>query len=320
MEHGTYASAGVDIDKGDRFVEFIRSMPSRAVSKEIGGFSGGFEIDTQKYRRPVVLSTTDGVGTKLLVAQRVGRFDTVGIDLVAMCVNDLIVCGAAPASFLDYIACGSIDETVLREIMKGIVAGCELADCPLTGGETAELPGMYRPGELDLAGFAVGVAEHDELLPKKESIVAGDVVLGLPSAGIHSNGLSLARKALADAAPSLWEELLRPTKIYVRDLRTLFETRAVLAAAHITGGGLEGNFARVIPPGLRAVFRYDWAVPDIFRAIRDAAGIDENEMRRVFNMGIGIAFVVHATERDSVLDHAARSGITAVEIGELVRG
>lgn len=314
----SYSAAGVDIDRGDRFVDFIRAIGSRAVSKGIGGFSGGMELDLARWKHPVLLTTTDGVGTKLLVAQRLKRFNTVGIDLVAMCVNDLIVCGATPLLFLDYIAASRLDERLLHEIIRGIVAGCEQGGCVLSGGETAEMPDLYAPGDFDLAGFAVGVVEKDEMLPRLDRIARGDVILALPSTGIHSNGLSLARKVLpAEGADGYWEELLKPTKIYVRELSTLLATGSILAAAHVTGSGLEGNLVRVIPEGLRPIFSYDWEVPQIFTAIQEQGKVSLEEMRRVFNMGIGIAFIVKRTDLAAIVDAAARGNIPLLEIGEL---
>lgn len=196
MDIKSYAEAGVDIEKGDRFAEFIGSLKSKAVSGEIGGFAGGIEIDTEKYKKPVLLSTTDGVGTKLLIARQLEKYDTIGIDLVAMCVNDLIVCGADPVNFLDYIACGKLNEKQMQEIIKGVVEGCEQSECILAGGETAEMPDVYAEDDFDLAGFCVGLVNKDNILPKKDKISKGDTVLALPSAGIHSNGLSLARKVI----------------------------------------------------------------------------------------------------------------------------
>jgi phosphoribosylformylglycinamidine cyclo-ligase len=316
----TYAGAGVDIDKGDRFAAFIKRHPSGAVSKSIGGFSGVASVDLKRYRDPLLLSTTDGVGTKLLVAQRLKKFDTVGIDLVAMCVNDLAVCGARPFSFLDYIAIGAVEETVLEELFAGIVRGCELAGCELSGGETAELPDMYPPGAFDLAGFASGVVERSEMLPRLQAVGAGDPIMALPSVGIHSNGLSLARKCIPDRESAIWEELLRPTKIYVEELLALTATGFLTAAAHITGGGLEANFGRVVPEGLHAHFSWSWDVPEIFETIRRFGDVDESEMRRVFNMGIGIAFIVPARDAAALTTVAHERGIAIATIGEIVRG
>lgn len=320
MKTGAYSRAGVDIDRGERFVDFIKALPSEAVSKSLGGFSGELEIDLRRFPHPVLMTTTDGVGTKLIVAQRLGRYDTVGIDLVAMCANDLLVSGAEPLVFLDYIACSRIDENVLQALVRGIVTGCELAGCRLSGGETAELPDMYREGEFDLAGFAVGVAERGKVLPRLAEMNEGDVIMGLPSVGIHANGLSLARKVVPERERTLWEELLRPTKIYSREVRALCETGLVLGAAHITGGGLDGNFRRIVPSGLTAQFHYRWSVPEIFDAIQRFGSVAEEEMRRVFNMGIGIAFVVSPGSVSEIARVASDSGFEVLTIGELSRG
>lgn len=320
MNPNTYRSAGVDIGKGDAFTDFIKRFPSPAVSTSIGGFSGAVEFDAQKYRHPLLLSTTDGVGTKLIVAQRLGRFDTVGIDLVAMSVNDLAVCGAAPLSFLDYIAVGKIDENVLHEIIRGVIRGCEIAGCTLAGGETAELPDMYRPGEFDLAGFCTGIVDRESLLPRTTQMAEGDAIVGLPSSGIHSNGLSLARKVIRDEDAASWNALLEPTRIYVSELERLFPTGAVLGAAHITGGGLHDNFVRVIPHDLTPRFTWNWPVPEIFGTIQKSGSIETSEMRAVFNMGIGIAMVVQRSRVQDFLKFAADAEIGVLEIGELVRG
>ena len=313
----SYRDAGVDMDKGDRFVEYIKAIRSPAIDPGIGGFSAAIDVASLGMRHPVLLTTTDGVGTKILVAQRLGKLDTVGIDLVAMCVNDLVVCGARPVQFLDYIACGRIQEDRLQALMKGIVRGCELAGCRLGGGETAEMPDVYGPDEFDLAGFAVGAVEKDRLLPRLADIRAGDVLLGIASSGIHSNGLSLARKALPE---SEWGLLLEPTRIYAPEMSALCATGHVLAAAHITGSGLHGNLERVVPEGLRIAFSFDWPVPAVFQRIQEAGGVSDAEMRAVFNLGIGIAIVAHP-ERAGVLDAAAReAGFSLLCIGTLERG
>jgi len=313
----TYSEAGVDIDRGDRFVQFIKSIRSPAVDPGIGGFSAALPIETLGFRSPVLLTTTDGAGTKLLVARKLGKYDTIGIDLVAMSVNDLIVCGARPVIFLDYIACGRIDETRMQDIMRGIVRGCELAGCSLGGGETAEMPDLYGVDDFDLAGFAVGLAEKDAVLPRKSEIRTGDLILGLPSSGIHSNGLSLARKLIPETDAEAWEEMLIPTRIYAAELRTLTESGRVLAAAHITGGGLFGNLQRVIPEALRPRFTFDWPVPPIFPRIQSAGGISDEEMRAVFNLGIGIAMIAHPADRASLRGLAAANGFELLDIGVL---
>jgi phosphoribosylformylglycinamidine cyclo-ligase len=315
-----YTSAGVDIEKGDRFARFITSIKSKAVSSGIGGFSGGIEFDPSRYRRPLLLSTTDGVGTKLLVAQKLGKFDTLGIDLVAMSVNDLAVCGAQPLSFLDYIACGKLNQDLLGNIIKGIVAGCEMADCVLVGGETAEMPDLYHGDDFDLAGFCVGIVEKDLMLPRREVMAAGDPLYAIPSAGIHSNGLSLARKAVPESDTAAWEEFLVPTRIYVRELMGLCASKTIAAAAHITGGGLEGNLARVLAPGLAPRFTWDWKTPPVFGKIAEYGCIKTEEMRRVFNMGVGIALVVPQKQERDFLAAAAEAHIEVFPIGELVHG
>jgi phosphoribosylformylglycinamidine cyclo-ligase len=315
-----YEKAGVSIRKGDEFAEFIKGIPSKAVSKGIGGFAGGAALDLKGYREPVLLSTTDGVGTKLLVARKLRRYDTIGIDLVAMSVNDLVVCGARPIQFLDYIACGRIDEGVLHAVIEGVVAGCEQAGCELTGGETAEMPDVYGLDDIDLAGFAVGIVEKNKMLPRLDRMEAGDLVLGMPSTGVHSNGYSLARKAVDPEDRKTWEELLVPTKIYVRELLELISTGRVLGAAHITGSGLLGNVERVIPRELRARFSWDWAAPPIFAKIQAGGGVGDEEMRSVFNMGIGMAVIAKREEAEGLLEIAASKGIALVRAGELVRG
>ncbi len=312
-----YQKAGVSIRKGDEFAEFIKAFPSKAVSKGLGGFAGGSPLDLKGYREPLLLSTTDGVGTKILVAKRLGRYDTIGIDLVAMSVNDLVVCGAKPLQFLDYIACGKIREKLLQELMGGIIAGCEQAGCELTGGETAEMPDVYGEDDLDLAGFAVGIVEKAKLLPRLERMEAGDLLLGLPSSGVHSNGYSLARKAIDPDDSVAWDELLVPTKIYVKEVLELIGTGRVLAAAHITGSGLQGNVERVIPRGLRARFDWTWPVPRIFSRIQDGGSISDDEMRAVFNMGIGMVIIAKKEEAAGLIEIAAAKDITLLEIGSL---
>ncbi len=318
MDIKTYSDAGVDIEKGDRFASYISSIKSSAVSKAIGGFAGGVELDMSGYKKPVMMSSTDGVGTKLIVAQKLKKFDTIGIDLTAMCVNDLAVCGAWPLSFLDYIGCGSLDEEIMKEVIKGIVDGCEQAECILAGGETAEMPDIYAGNDFDLAGFCVGIAEKSEILPFTDKIRKGDIILGLPSSGIHSNGLSLARKIIPDDDKTLMKMLLEPTVIYVRAMKKLTSTGKILSAAHITGGGLEGNLSRVIPDTVKPDFNYNWKVPEIFVAIQSLGNIEQAEMRKVFNMGVGIAMIVHPQDADTVIKAASESGIDIFEAGRLV--
>ncbi len=313
----TYQEAGVDIDRGDRFVDFIKSIKSKAVDAGIGGFSSALALDTLGFTSPVLMTTTDGTGTKLLVARALGIYDTIGIDLVAMNVNDLLVCGARPLVFLDYIACGRIDETRLHALMRGIVKGCELAGCSLGGGETAEMPDVYDAEDFDLAGFAVGIAEKSNMLPRKDEIRAGDVILGLPSTGIHSNGLSLARKAIPQSDRAAWQEMLVPTRIYATELGALIASKKLLAAAHITGGGLYGNLQRVIPDKCTPRFTFDWPVPPIFEKIRKAGDVSNQEMRSVFNLGVGIAMIAHAADAGALHALARQEGFELLDIGVL---
>ena len=311
----TYKSAGVDIERGDRFVSFIQGMKSPAIPDNLGAFAGAVDLDWKRFQDPVLLNTCDGVGTKLLVAKKLNRYDTIGIDLVAMCANDLIVCGVKPLAFQDYIACGRITNKVLQPVMRGIVKGCELAECLLTGGETAELPDMYARDDFDLAGFCSGVGERTNLLPKKKSISEGDLVWGLPSSGIHSNGISLARKILQDEKEL--EEMLTPTKIYVHEMNPLIESGLVLAAAHVTGGGLIANLKRVIPRELAPSIDFNWPRPWIFDRIQECGEIAEDEMRKVYNLGIGIALVVSAATEDEFDSLLKARGITALRLGRL---
>lgn len=311
----TYSEAGVDIEKGDRFASFIGNIQSKAVSNSIGGFAGGIEIDTDKYKKPVLLSCTDGVGTKLMVAQQMQKFDTLGIDLVAMCVNDLIVCGASPLVFLDYIGCGKLNEDVLKEVIKGIVEGCEQAGCTLAGGETAEMPDMYSDNEFDLAGFSVGIVEKSQMLPQLDKIESGDILFGMASVGVHSNGLSLARKTIALDDKVNMEKLLTPTKIYVKEIETLLQSEQIIAAAHITGGGLEGNIVRALPENLKPELNWEWEKPEIFNTIQKNGNISDSEMKKVFNMGIGMILIVKKDNEQSFLKFSKENNINIFKAG-----
>ncbi len=312
----TYKDAGVDTAAGEALVRAIaplaRSTHRPEVIGELGGFSGLFRLDPRQLDEPLLVAATDGVGTKLKVALAAGRHDTVGIDLVAMCVNDLVVCGAEPLFFLDYFATGALDLERGRAVVAGIADGCRQAGCALLGGETAEMPGFYAAGEYDLAGFAVGLVERRSLLAP-ERVRAGDVLLGLAASGLHSNGYSLVRRALLDgeARPpaAVLDELLCPTRIYVPACRALLAGVELHALAHITGGGLPGNLPRALPPGLAAEVRADsWPVPPVFERVREAGGVDPAEMLATFNMGIGMVAIVPpaaAAEARSILEQQA---------------
>jgi phosphoribosylformylglycinamidine cyclo-ligase len=302
----TYAGAGVDIDAGEALVEAIKPLAKSTARAGaiggLGGFGALFDLRAAGYADPILVATTDGVGTKLKLAIEAGIHDTVGIDLVAMCVNDLVVQGAEPLLFLDYYATGRLAVEHGRAVVAGIAEGCRQAGCALVGGETAEMPGLYAAGDYDLAGFAVGAAERDTLLP--QGVAPGDAVLGLASTGVHSNGFSLVRRVAAEAgldwaspapfAPgeTLGAALLAPTRIYVRSLLALHRAGLLKAAAHITGGGLPGNLPRVLPAGTVAALRADWPVPPVFLWLARAGRIAPDEMLRVFNCGVGMAVVV----------------------------
>ena len=330
----TYAEAGVDIDAGNRMVELIkplvRATRRPGADAEIGGFGGLFDLKRTGFKDPVLVAATDGVGTKLKIAIDTGRHDTIGIDLVAMSVNDLVVQGAEPLFFLDYFACGKLAPETGALIVKGVAAGCKEAGCALIGGETAEMPGLYRDGDYDLAGFAVGAAERDALLPRGD-IGAGDVVLGLASSGIHSNGYSLARRVVErsglgwdapapfDKSKTLGEALLTPTRIYVKScLAAMRETKALKGLAHITGGGFPDNIPRVLPDG--AGVALDLArvpVPPVFKWLAATGGIAEPEMLRTFNCGIGMIAIVDAGDADAITDVLTRAGETVVRLGKV---
>jgi phosphoribosylformylglycinamidine cyclo-ligase len=326
----SYRDAGVDIDAGDALVERIKPMARRTMRPEvlagIGGFGGLVEIG-KRFREPVLVAGTDGVGTKLMLAFELDRHDTVGIDLVAMSVNDILVQGAEPLFFLDYFACGKLDVDVAAQVVGGIASGCEQAGCALIGGETAEMPGMYPPGEYDLAGFAVGVVEKTAIIDGR-GIVAGDVVLGLASSGPHSNGFSLIRRIVAQsgmtlAAPfdsgTLGAALLAPTRIYVKPLLALMHDLPVKGMAHITGGGLLENVPRMLPEGTQArLVRSAWSRPPIFDWLQRHGNVADGEMHRVFNCGVGMAVVVAAEHAERALKHLRDSGEQATRIGAII--
>ncbi|MDA0275421.1 MAG: phosphoribosylformylglycinamidine cyclo-ligase [Proteobacteria bacterium] len=318
----SYRDAGVDIDAGDALVDAIRPFAKRTLRPEvlagIGGF-GALCAIPNKYREPVLVSGTDGVGTKLKLAFQLGRHDTVGIDLVAMSVNDVLVQGAEPLFFLDYFACGKLEASVAAEVIKGIARGCEQAGCALIGGETAEMPGMYPSGEYDLAGFCVGVVERDAIITGK-TIAPGDAVLGLASSGAHSNGYSLVRRILERARPPAGVDLLTPTRIYVKPMLALMQSLSVKGMAHITGGGITGNVPRMLPEGTRAVIeRKAWPRTELFDWLQQAGGVVEDEMHRVFNCGIGMAMVVAEADVARAMQELESAGETVYRIGRIER-
>jgi phosphoribosylformylglycinamidine cyclo-ligase len=333
----SYRDAGVDIDAGNALVAAIkplaRSTRRPGADADLGGFGGLFDLKAAGFNDPVLVAANDGVGTKLRLAIETGRHDSIGIDLVAMCVNDLLAQGAEPLFFLDYFACGKLDVEVARSVVAGIAEGCRQAGCALIGGETAEMPGIYAGGDYDLAGFAVGAVERGQVLPRAD-IAAGDVLIGLPSSGVHSNGYSLVRRLVADAglawdarapfdpARTLGEALLEPTRIYVKPvLRVIRETGAVKALAHITGGGLSENVPRVLPDGIAAhVDLGTWLAPAVFGWLAEAGGLDEAEMLRTFNCGIGLVLVVARDGADAARRILAEAGESPVPIGEMAPG
>jgi len=332
-EKTTYRDAGVDIEEGNRFVQLIKPLVKATkrpeVLTDIGGFGGLFSLQSGKYKKPVLVSSTDGVGTKLKVAFMADKHDTVGIDLVAMCVNDIIVQGAEPLFFLDYFATGKLAAEKAVEVVKGISAGCLQAGCALIGGETAELPGFYQDGEYDLAGFTVGVADYDSIIDGS-SITVGDKIIGLASSGLHSNGYSLARKVFFEKmglkidshfealGKPLAEELLTPTHIYVKPLLNLIRDFSIKGMAHITGGGLLENVPRVLPQNCKAVIEKDsWPKLPVFEVLREAGNIEESEMYRTFNYGIGMVLVVPESQTEDVLSRLRGFNEKAYLIGEI---
>jgi phosphoribosylformylglycinamidine cyclo-ligase len=326
-------SIGAGDDAVARIKETVRSTFRPEVIGDIGGFGGLFRFDPSRYREPVLVSSTDGVGTKALVAEATGRFATIGIDLVAMCVDDIATQGAEPLFFLDYIAVGRLDPDQVAQLLEGVAAGCREAGCAIVGGEMAEHPGAMSPGQFDLVGFAVGVVERDRLVTG-EHVQAGDAVIGLPSPGLRSNGYSLARRVLleraglsldapayAGAHHSLADELLMPSVIYAPALLSLAESVDVRAMAHVTGGGLTGNLPRVLPPDCDAELdRRTWEVPQIFTEIQRLGEVADEEMMSVFNLGIGMVVVVPAGDAFRALDRLRAHGHRGVQIGQIVPG
>jgi phosphoribosylformylglycinamidine cyclo-ligase len=329
----SYKAAGVDIDAANHSVDLIKKWVQKTrrteVISDIGGFGGFFALNPTKYREPVLVSGTDGVGTKLKIAHMMGIHDTVGIDLVAMCVNDILVHGAEPLFFLDYIAVGKLEPTVIEALVKGVSTGCVQAGCALIGGETAEMPGFYKENEYDLAGFAVGAVERSEII-SGDQVKEGDLVIGLPSSGVHSNGYSLVRKVLLEKAgyeldqyiddfqKTMGEELLTPTRIYVKTVLGLLECAGVNGMAHITGGGIIENLQRILPSGLGAVIDSDSIdVPSVFKMVQQLGQVEKAEMFRTFNMGIGFVLVISPHYYDNVVKYLQGQGEKPVVIGRI---
>lgn len=327
----SYRDAGVDIDAGNQLVENIKSHVARTTRPEVigglGGFGGLFELPLDRYRNPVLVSGTDGVGTKLRLAIDSKRYRGVGIDLVGMCVNDILVSGAEPLFFLDYYATGKLDTEVAAEVVAGIADGCEQSGCALIGGETAEMPGMYEQGDFDLAGFSVGIVERDKIIDGSR-VTRDDVIIGLGASGPHSNGYSLIRKVLevsgedinsAFDGGTLADALLAPTRLYVKPVQRLMADHPINAMAHITGGGLPENLPRVLPEGVAADIDADsWQRPAIFNWLQQQGNISDQEMYRTFNCGIGFVLVVNAQSADAVIEHMTTEGIPASVIGHMV--
>ena len=335
MKKWSYRDAGVDIEKGDAFVQAIKPMVESTFRPEvltkIGGFAGCVSLNLERYKKPILVSSTDGVGTKLKIAFLMDRHDTVGIDLVAMCVNDIVVSGAKPLFLLDYFAASQLDPEKTMKVVSGIVKGCIEAECSLIGGETAEMPGFYKKGEYDLAGFAVGIVEDSQVIDGS-GVTVGDRLIGIASSGLHSNGFSLVRKLALDQlkldlekrveeiGEVLGEELLRPTRIYVKAILNLARDFNIVGIAHITGGGITGNLPRIIPKGCKAIVRKgSWDIPPIFSFLKEMGNISEEEMLRTFNNGIGMILIVRSKEVDDIIARLRSFGEKAFIIGEVGR-
>jgi len=328
-----YTEAGVNIDKGNAFVKEIKDVVASThrpgVLNDIGGFSSLIAIDTNKYKQPVLVNSTDGVGTKLAVAHMCNKHDTIGIDLVAMCVNDIIVGGAVPLCFLDYFAVGHLDLAIATKVVQGIAEGCRQAKCSLVGGETAEMPGLYRNDDYDLAGFVTGIVERDAIIDGSD-IRVGDTIIGLASSGLHSNGYSLVRKICFEELQlsvdqhidalgcTLGEELLKPTRIYVQSVMNVLKNYKINGMVHNTGGGFIDNIPRVLPKGFKAVIDTKaWQLPPIFSFLAEQGKVPMEEMYRTFNMGIGLMAIVDHTKASDILHHFAAVGETPFVIGHI---
>ena len=331
----TYKDAGVDIEKADKFVEqikgFVKGTFNKNVITPIGGFAGAYLLEIAKYKQPVITSSTDGVGTKLKIAQILDKHDTIGIDLVAMCVNDLITTTSKPLFFLDYFATGKLEPNVAVDVVKGIAEGCKQAQCALIGGETAEMPGMYKEGEYDLAGFSVGVVEKEKMLNGSKT-QKGDILIGIASSGVHSNGYSLVRKLIEvkgykyidyieEFGKTIGEELLTPTKIYVKSILKLSEEVDLHAIAHITGGGIPGNLIRVLNNDLTAVIEEgSWEILPVFKWIEKEGNVPKEEMYKTFNMGLGIIIALPEKDKEKALKILEEMGEKPYIVGYLKKG
>lgn len=329
-----YKKAGVDIELANNVINRVKPLISSTnipgVMSEIGHFSGMFSLAQEKISDPVLVSGTDGVGTKLKIAHYMKKHDTIGIDLVAMCVNDILTCGAKPLFFLDYLATGKLDEEDMVNIIEGIVQGCKISNCALLGGETAEMPGFYQKGEYDLAGFAVGIIDRTKIITGN-NIIPGDIVIGLPSSGVHSNGYSLVRKVfsiekksdlsqkVSTLSTSLGEELLKPTKIYVNTILTLLNEFTIKGIAHITGGGFLDNIPRILPAKTAVkIYRGEWPILPIFKLIQREGNITTSDMFHTFNMGIGMVIVADEEDEPAMLERLKEIGEPAYRIGQVV--
>lgn len=332
----TYKGAGVDISAGSRAVELIKPKVKTTwrpeVMADIGSFGGLFALDSRRYKEPVLVSGTDGVGTKLRIAHLLDRHDTIGIDCVAMCVNDVLVHGAEPLFFLDYLAVGRLEPEKVAEIVGGVAEGCRQSGCALIGGETAEMPGFYGDGEYDIAGFVVGVVDKEKMITG-QAVRDGDQLIGLASSGLHSNGYSLARKALLEVGGlslsephpalgrTLGEEMLVPTRIYAREVKELTSRFEVHGLVHITGGGLVENIPRMVPPGLKVrIKRGSWEIPPIFLLIQECGWVDDSEMFRTFNLGVGMVAIMPPKDAEAAMDYLNETGIKTFRIGLIQPG
>lgn len=334
IKNSKYAEAGVDIDKANRLVSrikpIVQSTYKKGVLAELGGFAGLFALDTDRYQNPVIVTSTDGVGTKLMIAFKTSMHNSVGIDLVAMSVNDIIVCGADPLVFLDYFACGKLDSGIAESVVRGIADGCVQAGCSLVGGETAEMPGMYPDNEYDLAGFVVGAVSRDKIVDGSE-IAVGDVLIGLASSGLHSNGYSLVRKIIFEqlkldvndrveelGAGTVGEVLLTPTKIYARTVSNILKQFKVNGIVHITGGGFPDNIPRIMPQSCNVVIdRNAWELPAVFRFLQYNGGISEEDMWRTFNCGVGMVLIVPNSQAQDIIFQVEALGENAFIMGRV---